>query len=229
MDGQTSSGCGPSDPVALEASGVGRGFRQFEDWETNSERGELGLSDVSRPGDQHGGSSSSHGMQAVSLSERYYEDYYGDEMLMDRFPYVGSWLQRHFLLHLFSLVGEQVLWALGERSLEWFILRRVSGGVRCAVTLAVADVLRRGPFTILYSGPQGLAAVDEFIRRGEHVEDSVVGFPYVEGPPGMVAHYLWRVFMLVGWCVLDFLGDRVCSWGCLRGVAQGFRSSATLA
>ena len=35
--------------------------------------------------------------------------------------------------------------------------------------------------------------------------------------------------MLVGWCVLDFLGDRVSSWGCLRGVAQGFRSSATLA
>ena len=41
-------------------------------------------------------------------------------------------------------------------------------------------------------------------RDWEHVEDSVVGFPYVEGPPGMVAHYLWRVFMLVGWCVLDF-------------------------
>ena len=58
--------------------------------------------------------------------------------------------------------------------------------------------------------------------------DGVV-FPYVEGPPGMVAHYLWRVFMLIGWSVLDFLGDRVSSWRCLRATAQGFRSSTTLA
>ena len=36
-------------------------------------------------------------------------------------------------------------------------------------------------------------------------------FPYVEGPPGMVSHYLWRVIMLIGWSILDFLGDRVSS------------------
>ena len=54
-------------------------------------------------------------------------------------------------------------------------------------------------------------------------------FPYVEGPPGMVSHYLWRVIMLIGWSILDFLGYRVSSWGYLRAVAVGFRSCATMA
>ena len=184
-------------------------------------------------------------MQAAPLSGECYEDYCGDAMLLDRFPYVGSWLQIHFVIHLFSQVGEQILWALGERSREWLILREVSGGVRIAMSLAVAEVMRRGPYTIRFSSPQWLAAIDEYLLTGYPVCGGVgpssetappLGggglapvFPYLEGPPGIVAHYLWRVFLLVGWLVLDLLGDRVASWGYLRSVAGGFRSSTTMA
>ena len=47
---------------------------------------------------QVGGSSSSHGMAALPWPEPCYEDYYGDAMVVDRFPYVGSWRSVHFLL-----------------------------------------------------------------------------------------------------------------------------------
>ena len=192
---------------------------------------------------QQGGSSGSHGMQAAQLSGCY-EDYCGEATLVDRFPYVGSWLQVHFLIHLFSQVGEQILWALGERSQDWLTLRSISGGVKCAMSLAVVEVMRRGPHAILFNSPQWIAAVDEFLLTGYPLSDEVepsmtigqgegsVGisrFPYVEGPPGIVVHYLWRVFMLQGWVILDFLGDRVASWGYLRGTADGFRSSTTMA
>ena len=47
---------------------------------------------------QVGGSSSSfYGMASLPLPERSYEDYYGEDMLMDRFPYA------HFLIALLSL------------------------------------------------------------------------------------------------------------------------------
>ena len=102
---------------------------------------------------QQGGSSGSHGMQAAQLSGCY-EDYCGEATLVDRFPYVGSWLQVHFLIHLFSQVGEQILWALGERSQDWLTLRSISGGVKCAMSLAVVEVMRRGPHAILFNSPQ---------------------------------------------------------------------------
>ena len=193
---------------------------------------------------QEGGSSGSHGMAVARNQELCYEDYCGADLLVDEFPYVGSWLRTHFLVQLFSQTGGPVLWTLGERAPEWLILRCTSAGVRYAVAFAVVDVLREGVYAALYQGPQWLSAAEDFIVSGhpqggnavpqEPVDplsmqpDGVV-FPYAEGPPGMVAHYLWRVFMLIGWSVLDFLGDRVSSWRCLRATAQGFRSSTTLA
>ena len=42
---------------------------------------------------QVGGSSGSHGMQAAPVSGACYEDYVGEAMMVDRFPYVGSWIQ----------------------------------------------------------------------------------------------------------------------------------------
>ena len=243
---------GPSDSAGVIQEGTGSQERgAIQEGTGSQERGAVGLRPLVDGGSvpvsnfQQGGSSGSHGMQADPLPDLCYEDYFGDAMSVERFPYVGSWLQIHYMMHVFSQAGEQVLWALGERSVEWLALRCVSGGIKCAVSLVVVEVLRRGPNHLLYSGPQWLAAVDEFFLSGQPVlgvsgqvpEETApaasalrtVGFPYIEGPPGVVVHYLWRVFMLVGWAVLDYLGDRVSSWAQLRATAVGFRSGTTLA
>ena len=194
---------------------------------------------------QVGGSSSSHGMAALPWPEPCYEDYYGDAMVVDRFPYVGSWRSVHFLLALFSQVGEGVLRALGECVFTWRALRVVSLGLRHGVASALVEVLRRSCWARYFEGPQWQLAVDRYMVTGRVVEGplalnaSLGGqggvsfegpvFPYVEGPPGYAFHYLWRVFMLTGCLVLDFLGDRVSSWGYLRSTAEGFRSGATMA
>ena len=192
-----------------------------------------------------GGSSSSHGMAALPWPEPCYEDYYGDAMVVDRFPYVGSWRSVHFLLALFSQVGEGILRALGECVFTWRALRVVSLGLRHGVASALVEVLRRSCWARYFEGPQWQLAVDRYMVTGRVVEEtralnaSLGGqqgvssegpvFPYVEGPPGYASHYLWRVFMLAGWLVLDFLGDRMSSWGYLRSTAEGFRSGATMA
>ena len=86
----------------------------------SQERGAVGLRPLVDGGSvpvsnfQQGGSSGSHGMQADPLPDLCYEDYFGDAMSVERFPYVGSWLQIHYMMHVFSQAGEQVLWALGE-------------------------------------------------------------------------------------------------------------------
>ena len=166
-------------------------------------------------------------------------------MVVDRFPYVGSWRSVHFLLALFSQVGEGILRALGECVFTWRALRVVSLGLRHGVASALVEVLRRSCWARYFEGPQWQLAVDRYMVTGRVVEEtralnaSLGGqqgvssegpvFPYVEGPPGYASHYLWRVFMLAGWLVLDFLGDRMSSWGYLRSTAEGFRSGATMA
>ena len=77
------------------------------------------------PNVQLGGSSGSHGMAADPLPEGCYEDHCDGPMPTDCFPYVGSWLQIHYVIQLFNQVGEPILWALGERADEWMILRCV--------------------------------------------------------------------------------------------------------
>ena len=244
---------GPGDGCAFGGAGgavTERGSSSSRDrFRVGGSRTQVGGSSSSgdpapTPNVQLGGSSGSHGMAADPLPEGCYEDHCDGPMPTDCFPYVGSWLQIHYVIQLFNQVGEPILWALGERAEEWMILRCVSSGIRCALYLAVAEVLRRGPRAVLYDSPQWMIAVGEFFQRGHFWNEGSApdadpgplpgvivnsGFPYLEGPPGMVAHYLWRLFMMIGWLVLDFLGDRVSSWGYLRAVAPGFRSSATLA
>ena len=111
---------------------------------------------------QEGGSSGSHGMAVARNQELCYEDYCGADLLVDEFPYVGSWLRTHFLVQLFSQTGGPVLWTLGERAPEWLILRCTSAGVRYAVAFAVVDVLRQGVYATLYQGPQWLSAAEDF-------------------------------------------------------------------
>ena len=194
---------------------------------------------------QEGGSSGSQGMQAPPVQGVCYEDYFGEDLLLDEFPYVGSWLRTHFLMRVLSEAGEMVLWALGNRAEEWRQLRCASEGLRYALALTVVGVLRRGPWSVMFSQPQWLEAVEEYILTGYpypkrdlsitepgHVQEPLASshsFPYVEGPPGVVVHYLWRVFLLIGWSVLDFLGIRVASHSRLRATARGFRHSSTLA
>ena len=149
------------------------------------------------------------------------------------------------LLALFSQVGEGVLRALGECVFTWRALRVVSLGLRHGVASALVEVLHRSCWARYFEGPQWQLAVDRYMVTGRIVEGplelnaSLGGqggvssegpvFPYVEGPPGYAFHYLWRVFMLTGWLVLDFLGDRVSSWGYLRSTADGFRGGTTMA
>ncbi|CAE7427987.1 GIP [Symbiodinium sp. CCMP2592] len=211
---------------------------------TREFRDEAEVTGVPSPQVQVGGSSSSHGMAVAPGPDFCYEDYAAEGMLTDQFPYVGSWLVTHYLVQLLSQWGEGILWSLGERSSEWLRLRAVSAGIRYALVFAVVEVLRRGPQSILYNGPQWLLATEEFVLTGPPmavssvsrglggpttVQDRSFVFPYVEGPPGVSSHYLLRVFMTIGWLVLDLLGDRVSSWGYLRAVATGFGSQVTLA
>ena len=201
-------------------------------------------SEVSASTVQVGGSSSSHSMAALPWPEPCYEDYYGDAMVVARFPYVGSWRSVHLLLALFSQVGEGFLRALGECVFTWRALRVVSLGLRHGVASALVEVLHRSCWARYFEGPQWQLAVDRYMVTGrvvgplelnaslggqEGVSSEGPVFPYVEGPPGYAFHYLWRVFMLTGWLVLDFLGDRVSSWGYLRSTADGFRGGTTMA
>ena len=199
------------------------------------------------PSVQVGGSSSSHGMQVPSFESTgfSYEDYVSVEGSLDAWPMVGTWLKVHYLLQIFSSVGEVLLEMLGLRSCSWLRVRGTSSAVRIGLYGAVVDYLRNGHEAWRYQGPQWVIAVEEFLLSGSRETGSggaglgpvgvpgprvrPSGFPYVEGPPGVVSHYLWTVFMTVGSLVLDQLGDRVSSWGYLRATADGFRSSVTMA
>ena len=218
--------------------------------------GSEGQGGVTTPRVQVGGSSGSHGMQVArsdfASGGLTYEDYLplGEREIRDTWPYVGTWLQIHYLAQILSLEGERVLAMLGVRSAAWFLLRGASQMIRLAVAGSVVDTLRRGPYSVMFSSPQWLEAVEEYLRTGYPVEDVAyfeepqlsrdehegeeaergsLGFPYIEWPPGVRVHYLWTVFSTCGALVLDLLGNRVSSWGYLRAVATGFRSSVTLA
>ena len=122
---------------------------------------------------QHGGSSSSHGMgHHQDTWGLTYEDLTGSDLELEGFPLVGVWFRAHFLVHLFSVAGERVLEWLGTRVPEWLCLRSASSAIRHAFLTAVADILRRGPYMVMFSGPQWQIAVNEYISTG---------YPLVEG------------------------------------------------
>ncbi|CAE7247520.1 RE1 [Symbiodinium sp. CCMP2592] len=237
-------------PVAGTDVQVGGSASSQDQFEMPRPRVQVGGSSGSQgpaptPNVQHGDSSGSHGMTVAPSDELCYEDYCGDGMLTDQFPYVGSWLVTHYLVQLLSQTGETILWTVGERAGEWRSLRCASAGLRYALVFAVVEVLRRGPQSLLYNGPQWVMATEEFIltepplimssTSGRRPAGPIglvargVVFPYVEGPPGMIAHFLWRLLMEEGWLLLELLGDRTGAWRALRAVAPGFRAGATLA
>ena len=186
------------------------------------------------------GSSGSHGMQVAEWAG-VYEDCF-DEEDTATFPIVGSWLRVHFIVRLLNVAGEGILSMLGERCAEWCRLRLTSQMIGVAVAGSVVDALRRGPYWVMFSGPQWLEAVNEYLRTGYPVDDVSSGegvqspglpsqggpgtiFPYIEWPPGVRIHYLWRVFSDEGYFILSCLGTRVCEWAYLRAVAREFRSA----
>ena len=190
------------------------------------------------PEEGTGGSSSSHGMQATPLPEPSYEDVTGLGLDLAVWPYVGTWIQTHFMVQLFHVAGEGVLWSLGPRSSSWFALRTVSNIIRYAMAGAIVDRLRRGPNALHFSSAQWFEAVEIFIREGYPPEEEAPGsrkrddftiFPYVLWAPGVYGHYLWRVFAIAGVELLSCLGSRDGGWGYLRSAAQGFRTHSVYA
>ena len=186
---------------------------------------------------EQNGASSSHGMSA-SLSPGTYEDYYPTDSHPE-FPLVGTWLVVHYLVQVLSIAGVGVLQFLGHRADEWRRLRATSCYLRYGFVGAAADLLREGPFAVVFSGPQWVLAVEHYVCRGEllgyeredepeptcePVRSEAPTFPQVYwGPPNTV-HYLWCLFARFGYGLLSFLGDRVVDWYVLRTVAPGFRS-----
>eukprot|EP00439_Symbiodinium_sp_Y106_P053438 s3512_g7.t1 len=165
-------------------------------------------------------------------------------LLKETWPYVGTWLRLHYFAQLLSLVGEGILQALGERAEEWLVIRCTSPLIRIALAGSVADALRKGPYVVMFSGPQWQEAVEEYILTGYPVDDATYpegtnseggqgapvtrvspSFPYIEWPPGIYIHYLWRVFTCEGYLILMYLGTRVSEWGYLRATACEFRSA----
>ena len=88
---------------------------------------------------------------------------------------------------------------MGSR-INWIVLREISAGIRRALVDTVLGWLRRGPYALHVSGPQGSAVAEEYLITGflgrslkgsvgfggvSAVYTSVPGFPYVEGPPGV--------------------------------------------
>ena len=236
-DHQTGGSSGSAGPGGLEGApnrarafiaGVSEGCG--EDLSEDLQPAEFGVS----------GSSGSHGLQASGWGG-VYEDCLQDEDPAE-FPIVGSWLRMHFLAHLVTVVGETLLTMFEERGIEWFLLRQTSQMIRIVVAGSVVDRLRRGPYGVMFSGPQWLEAVNEYLRTGYPVDERAYAeglspeegsgqavtlprFPYIEWPPGIEIHYLWRVFSDEGYLVLSCLGTRVCEWAYLRATAREFRSS----
>ncbi|CAE7798008.1 GIP [Symbiodinium necroappetens] len=196
---------------------------------------------------QHGGSSNSHGMGHQQASWGLtYEDLTGGDVELEDFPLVGVWFRTHFLVQVFSVSGAVVLGWLGTRVPEWLCLRSASSAVRHAFSASVAEALRGGPYMVMFSGPQWQIAVDEYVLTGYPLneedtevepqggplsvaEGAAVGFPYVEWPPTVVVHFLWRVFALCGSRILACLGDRTREWGYMYASAKGFRSHVVYA
>ncbi|CAE7242542.1 RE1, partial [Symbiodinium necroappetens] len=196
---------------------------------------------------QYGGSSSSHGMghhqDEWGLT---YEDLTATEVNPDDFPIVGVWFRTHFLVQVFSVAGTVLLEWLGTRVPEWLCLRSVSSAIRYAFVSSLAGSLQSGPYMVMFSGPQWQVAVEEYILTGYPFNDvgaedepregssvalvvSTVSFPYVEWPPTVVVHFLWRIFALCGSRILACLGDRTPEWGCMYASAKGFRSHVVYA
>ena len=190
---------------------------------------------------QVGGSSSSHGWAVQQASwGACYEDLFEPVEDLTEFPVVGTWIRMHYLICLLSKEGERILWFLGVRSREWSFLRTASGMFRHALATAVAEVLQRGPYAVMFLGPQWMMAVEEYLSSGYPVDDEVhqegVGagrlgsvFPYVNWGPSVATHLLWKIFELEGSLVLAYIGSRVRDWNCLMSVAMGFRSSSLYA
>ena len=195
---------------------------------------------------QQGQSPSSHGFGHHQDSWGLtYEDLTGADADFGRFPIVGSWFGMHFLGQVFSVSGVVVLEWLGTRVPEWLSLRSVSSVIRYTFEAAVAEDLRRGPYWVMFSGPQWQIAVEEYILTGYPLSEAgagnepeeeplVVGgefsnFPYIEWPPSVWVHFLWRVFAMCGSRILACLGDRTREWGYLYASARGFRSHVVYA
>ena len=196
---------------------------------------------------QYGGSSGSHGMgHHQDTWGLTYEDLTAAEVNSDDFPIVGGWFRTHFLVQLFSVAGTVLLEWLGTRVPEWLCLRCVSSAIRFAFVSSLAGRLQSGPYMVMFSGPQWQIAVEEYILTGYPLNDvgaedepeegspaalmgSAVTFPYVEWPPTVVVHFLWRIFALCGSRILACLGDRTPEWGCMYASAKGFRSHVVYA
>ena len=177
-------------------------------------------------------SSGSHGM-AVHQDAwgSCYEDLVGIPEETEDFPWVGTWCKVHFVVQLMSVVGEAVLGMLGERNEACFFLRATSSSIRYALASAVAEGLRRGPYSVMFQSAQWMIAVEEYLLTGypecDPTEVRTRGaeiFPYVRWAPGITVHYLWRIFAIMGSRLLAFLGDRRPEWGRLRSSARGFQS-----
>ena len=178
-----------------------------------------------------------------------YEDHYEVQV---SFPYVGDYLVRHFLEQLLSVEGSRILFYLGERSEGWMRLRQASASLRYSLAGAVVDLLRQGPWSLVFSGPQWLGAVEEYLCLGcvdpgfeafEEAEgtggaqsshevailDDGPVFPYVLWAPPLYVHYLRRILALSGTLLLSLLGDRSAEWVRLRTASRSFGSGVVLA
>ena len=167
-----------------------------------------------------------------------YEDLF-TEGVVEGFPIVGSWTRVHFLARLLPAVGERILMLLGLRAPEWLVLCSTSVGTRIALA-ALVGYLRQGPYTIMFSSPQWMQAVEDYVLTGytlEEVEteEALVSdcgqpvFPLVVWAPGVGIHFLWRLLTQHGYLILANLGARVREWSSLRAAARGSRDSFVLA
>ncbi|CAE7521159.1 RE2 [Symbiodinium sp. CCMP2592] len=182
-----------------------------------------------------------------------YEDLVqGDEEPVFPLALVGGYLVRHFLVQLLSVEGERVLMFLGDRSESWFRLRLTSTQVRFGAAGSLVEILRQGPWALVFNGPQWLLATEEYIRRGcvdpgfeepfgaslsnvaqsSHevpVSGELTEFPYVIWAPSDFVHYLRRLLALNGATLLSLLGNQSVEWVRLRTVSRSFQSGVVLA
>ena len=103
-------------------------------------------------------------MQVSGLEQEglCYEDYLPAEGSLENWPLVGTWVKVHFMLQLFSSVGERLLGMLGIRAHDWLVVRATSSAVRFGLYGALADWLRSGPEALRYQGAQWLSEVEGF-------------------------------------------------------------------
>ena len=184
---------GVQNPADFTEIGAGRGSASSSDLCPNVQVGGSASSTDPCPPTtsfQSGGSSGSHGMAAMQGDWGLcYEDLAEDAATQGNFPMIGTWFQTHYLVHVLSIEGERVLWFLGCRSYSWGCVRLASCYLRYSLATAVVDVLRRDIYGAWFSGPQWLAAVEDYLVTGLPYEgDEVEGDGEAGLAPGPWVH-----------------------------------------